>query len=228
MSTCALCGSPARAPFRASPPEMAPDLDRRPGEPTRSTIGEWLRVCPNCGAAAPDLSALPEAARAVVQSADYLALWSREPVMARPFLCWSMIAAHTGSTDAAAEAMLQAAWTADDARVTDMARAWRLDAVALWGEPADATEAQRLVDVLRRAGAFDRAASLAEDLLKRAPEPDAARILRFQLARIAAGDAGRHTIASALPPPARSPHVTHGRRPGGRRGGGFWRRLFGY
>jgi hypothetical protein len=78
--------------------------------------------------------------------------------------------------------------------------------------------------VLRRAGAFDRAATLAETLLAQAPDPDAASILRFQLARIAAGDSGRHTIASALPPPARSPHVAHGRTG---KTGGFWRRLFG-
>ncbi len=223
MSACALCGSPARPPFRAPPPELAPDLDRRPGEPTRSTIGDWLRVCPGCGAAAPDLAALAPSARAVVDSADYAALGTDKPAAARPFLRWSMIAAHVGNPDHAAEAMLQAAWTADDAGDAAAARAWRLDAVALWGEPA-AADSQRLVDVLRRAGAFDRAASLAEDLLARSPDPDAAAILRFQLARIAAGDSGRHTIASALPPPARSPHVAHGRP---KPTGGLWRRIFG-
>jgi hypothetical protein len=223
VSACALCGSPARPPFRAPPPELAPDLDRRPGEPTRSTIGQWLRVCAGCGAAAPDLAALDPVARAVVGSADYAALGAGKPAAARPFLCWSMIAAHIGNPDHAAEAMLQAAWTADDAGDAATARAWRLDAVALWGEPAAADE-QRLVDVLRRAGAFDRAATLAEALLARTPDPDAVSILRFQLGRIAAGDAGRHTIASALPPPARSPHVAHGRT---KPTGGFWRRMFG-
>ncbi len=226
MSACGLCGSPARTPFRAPPPEMAPDLDRRPGEPTRSTIGEWLRVCAGCGAAAPDLAALPAPARAVVESADYAALGAGRPKAAWGFLRWSMIAAHTGNSDSAAEAMLQAAWTADDAGDATAARDWRLEAVALWGEPAVA-DAQRLVDVLRRAGAFDRAATLAEELLARAPEPDSASILRFQLARIAAGDSGRHTIASALRPPARTPHVAHGRPPAAAKMGGIWRRLFG-
>ncbi len=227
MSTCALCGSPARAPFRAPPPEMAPDLDRRPGEPTRSTIAQWLRICPTCGAAAPDLAALPQEARAVVESAEYAEQRTRKPDAARGFLCWSLICVHTGSVDAAAEARLQAAWTADDSGDAASARAWRLDAAALWGEPADAAAAQRLVDVLRRAGAFDRAASLAEDLLKRPLDPDAAHVLRFQLARIGAGDAGGYTIASALPPPARSPHVTHGRKPADGKRAGLWKRLFG-
>jgi hypothetical protein len=226
VSACALCGSPARPPFRAPAPEQAPDLDRRPGEPTRSTIAQWLSVCPGCGAAAPDLASLPAAARPVVDDPDYAALHAQEPAAARPFLCWSMICLRTGNV-AAAEAMLQAAWVADDAGDEAAARTWRLDAVALWGEPADAADAQRLLDVLRRAGAFDRAATLAEDLLSRAPDRDAAAILRFQLARIAAGDAGRHTIASVLPPPARSPHVAHGRKAATPATGGFWRRLFG-
>jgi hypothetical protein len=205
---------------------MAPDLDLRPGEPTRSTMGEWLRVCPNCGAAGPDLTALPHEAKPVVAGAEYVALWNQEPATARAFLAWSMICERAGATDAAAEAMLQAAWAADDAGDRPAARAWRLRAADLWGEPADPATAQRAVDALRRAGAFDRAARLAERLMKQPRDQDAARILRFQLARIAGRDTARHSIASALPPPARSPHVTHGRRqsPPGK---SLWRRLFG-
>ena len=39
-----------------------------------------------------------------------------------------------------------------------------------------------------------------------------------------AGDQGRHGIGSALRPPARRPHVTHGRQAGA---GSWWQRLFG-
>jgi hypothetical protein len=205
---------------------MAPDLDLRPGEPTRSTMGEWLRVCTNCGAAAPDLTTLPPEAKPVVASPEYVALWDNQPAMARAFLCWSLICERAGATDDAAEAMLQAAWTADDSGNRPAARDRRLLAAALWGQPADPATAQRMVDALRRAGAFDRAATLARHWMKQSSDPDSARILRFQLGLIAARDTTRHGIASALPPPARSPHVTHGRRKPAA-GKSLWRRLFG-
>ena len=64
---CGVCGGPARPAFRAPQPEIAPDLDMRPGEPARSTLRDWVQVCPRCGAAAPDLSALPPTAHAVVE-----------------------------------------------------------------------------------------------------------------------------------------------------------------
>ena len=37
-------------------------------------------------------------------------------------------------------------------------------------------------------------------------------ILRFQRARIAEGDTGRYMMSSAVRPPARMPHVAHGKR----------------
>jgi hypothetical protein len=49
-------------------------------------------------------------------------------------------------------------------------------------------------------------------------------ILRFQQARIAEGDTGRHLMSSALRPPSRTPHVAHGKaatKPG------FFARLLG-
>ena len=54
-------------------------------------------------------------------------------------------------------------------------------------------------------------------------DENSAAILAFQRARIADGDRGRHGIGSALRPPARRPHVTHGQA----KAGGWWQRLFG-
>ena len=56
---CGACGSAVRAPFRAPQPEIAPDLDMRPGEPARSTLRDWIQVCPKCGAAAPECLPCP-------------------------------------------------------------------------------------------------------------------------------------------------------------------------
>ncbi len=218
VRTCAVCGSPARPVFRAPPAEQAPDLDGRPGEPTRSTLSQWIATCRRCGASGPDLAALPAGAADVVRSDAYGAL--RASGTAGPFLRWAKICERAGDRAAAAEAVLQAAWALDDAG-QDSAEL-RARAVALWGEPSGTEDALRIIDLLRRAGQFADAMAFAVRLDRELDENSAA-ILAFQRDRIAAGDRGRHGIGSALRPPARRPHVTHGRSAGG----GLWRRLFG-
>lgn len=210
MPACALCGSPAPPPFRAPPPELAPDLDLRPGEPTRATLPRWLATCRGCGACAPDLAALPAAGRQATKSAAYRATGSR-------FLRWAALVA---GTPAEAEALLQAAWEQDD-RGED-ASALRRRAAAAWPEPVDAEQALRLVDVLRRSGQFEAAAARLAPLLA-AGDDTTRRVAAFQQARIAAQDSARHLMSSALRPPARTPHVAHGKRPAG----GFWSCLLG-
>lgn len=155
----------------------------------------------------------------------------RIPGPAMPFLRWALILRKTGDPAGAAEATLQAAWALDDVSGARQGRdagqdasELRREAVRLWGEPADVEDALRQIDVLRRAGAFDAALARAATLSAGALDENSGRILAFQQERLAEGDRGRHLISSALRPPARTPHVTHGQRPGE---GGFWRRLFG-
>jgi hypothetical protein len=214
---CPLCGTACRPPFQPPPAETAPDLDMRPGEPTRSTLPRWVQTCRGCGACAPDLARLPAAARPVIESDAYRAI---PKGAAQPFLRWAMIAAATTEPDEAAQATLEAAWMLDDAGHD--ATALRRQAASLLADPATMQDALRLVDVLRRAGAFDAAQARVAALLARPglDETDAA-ILAYQRDRIAARDAGRHLLSSALRPPAQRPHVTHGRA--ARKG--FWQRL---
>ncbi len=209
MPNCALCGITAPPPFRAPPPESAPDLDGRPGEPTRSTLRRWLQSCRNCGACAPDLAALPASAAPVIQSEAYHALPS-------PFLRWAALVA--GMPDEA-EALLQAAWEAEDAGRDG--RALRRRAVALWSAPEDAQAALRLADIQRRAGMMG-AASATLDTIRDA-DPETARVAAFERDRIAAGDMGRHLLSSALRPPATKPHVAHTQA----RSSSFWARMLG-
>lgn len=198
---CGVCGAPAPPVFRAPAPEIAPDLDLRPGEPARSTIDRWLQSCRRCAAAAPDLAALPAAARDVLPPD-----WDRS---ASPFHRWAALAEALGDTRTQAEALLQAAWIADDAGDDAAATALRRHVADLWQQASDTETALRRLDVLRRAGAFKDAAAWAETLTARAMDEASGAILRFQTARIAAGDRGRHLISAALPPPAHAPHVTH-------------------
>ena len=82
----------------------------------------------------------------------------------------------------------------------------------------------RIIDALRRAEAWEDARTTAQSLAK-ADLPEAvAQVVGLEMRLIAAEDAGRHTVATALPPPARRPHVTHQRsQPKG--GTGFLGRL---
>lgn len=195
MSACGVCGVPCPPPFRAPPPLTAPDLDGRPGEPTRSTLHQWIAVCRNCRAAAPDLAALRPELAELVHAAPYRALRS-------PFLRWAMLCEAAGDRASEAEAVLQAAWAAEDSGA-DGAEL-RRRAAALWqGDPL------RRVDVLRRAGALAEAASAASTIDAR--DPETSRIIAFQQERIEAGDTGRYLISSALRPPAATPHASHGR-----------------
>ena len=132
-----------------------------------------------------------------MRSAEYQGLASRVPG-SLPFLRWALLC----RPEERQEALLQAAWAADDA--ADAAEAVRLrrQAAALWGEPGGAESALRLIDVLRRCGEFELARARATALDPDALEEAAAAVLVFQRARIAAADAGRHVMSSALPPPA--------------------------
>lgn len=213
-AACGVCGAPVRPPFQAPPAELAPDLDMRPGEPTRSTLARWVAVCRQCGAAAPDLPALPAGARAVVEGPGYRTLAGP----AAPFLRYAMLC---GAAERPG-VLLQAAWALDDAGLD--AAPVRREAAAGLAAAGTMQDALCAVDVWRRAGDMDAAAAEAARLLGRAGLDETDRlVLVYQQGLVAAGDTGRHLLSSALRPPAQRPHVTHGRE--GR--GGFWRRLAG-
>lgn len=218
---CALCGAGVPAPFRAPQPEIAPDLDMRPGEPTRSTLREWLQACRRCGAVAPDLAALPPGAREVVESPGYRGLGTLALEETLPFRRWALICERAGETAVQAEALLQAAWAADDAAAMSEAAALRRQVAALWTQAGDMELGLRRLDVLRRAGLFEEAAAWADRLAALGPDELAGRIIAFQRGKIERRDIGRHLISAALPPPSHTPHVAHGRRAST----GFWSRL---
>lgn len=225
---CGVCAAAVPPPFQAPQPEIAPDLDMRPGEPARSTLSRWVAVCRSCGAAAPDLSALPATVGAIVRSAAYRTLAEPGPPDTMPFRRWALLCQGQGDRLGEAEALLQAAWAADDAGADDAgadaaAITLRQTVAALWENAADTRIALRRLDVLRRAGQFEEAEQCAEGIADHPLDDTARAVLAFQRGRIAAGDRARHSIGSALPPPAHAPHVTHVRRTSP----GLWRRLFG-
>ncbi len=216
LPRCAVCGTESRQlPFRPNPPEQAPDLDLRPGEPVRGTMARWLQQCPGCGYAAPDITKAHPGAALAVAAAPFRALLAEttHPQLARRFLAWAHVLEETGALHAAAEATLQAAWVADDLGREDLARHWRLEAVALWraGPKLEPEQIVRIVDALRRAEAWDDADHTAETLAAGNPTEDVAQVLTLERRLVAARDSGRHSLATAMPPPARRPHASHHR-----------------
>lgn len=218
---CGACGGAVRPPFRAPAPEIAPDLDMRPGEPARSTLRDWIQLCPSCGAAAPDLAALPSTARAVVGSDEYRTLSTAGLEETLPFRRWALICERIGDRPQQAEALLQAAWAADDAAAMTEPARLRAEVAALWDGTNDVELGLRRLDVLRRAGKFEAAEAWAALMSERGPDELAGAIIAFQRGRVASRDIGRHLISSALPPPAYAPHVSHGKRATT----GFWSHL---
>lgn len=241
-SLCAVCGAIVRPVFKAPAPELAPDLDFRPGEPARSTLRRWVAECSGCGSAAPDLSALEASDAEVVRNdPEYAALRAQAPAFARSFLLWALLCQRHGQAWPAAEALLQAAWAADDAEEADWAIAWRLQAAALWPQSDVIQTRLCLIDIYRRAGDFPNAAVVAEALAEESLDESSAAIVGFQRRLIADRETGRQLMSSALRPPASRPHVSYNQsrtaetrpaeaRPpeaGGSSGVGFRRRLFG-
>ncbi len=181
-----------------------------------------MQTCEGCGAVGPDLSYLPSGSIEIVESEAYLDLHAR-PDTATPFLRYAMIC-RPGDR---AGAYLQAAWAADDAEDDEAARHYRREAAASWGEPDGVESALRLIDVLRRAGMLATAEECAGTIAGDAMDERSEALLRYQRARIAEGDTGRHLMSSALRPPARMPHVAHGKPVLPPKKKGFWARLFG-
>jgi hypothetical protein len=179
-------------------------------------MARWLQQCPGCGYAAPDITKAHPAAALAVAAAPFRALLadSSIPPLARRFLAWGHVLEETGALHAAAEATLQAAWVTDDLGLSELSKSLRQEAVALWraGPPLDNEQTVRVVDALRRAGAWEDASNTAEALANASPPEPVAQVIALESKLIAARDGGRHTIAGALPPPARRPHVSHQQR----------------
>lgn len=196
---CGICGAIARKPFRAPAPELAPDLDMRPGEPAWETLPDWLQTCDRCGAAAPDLAVLPASAKAVVVAPAYRRLADEESEETLPFRRWAALCRAAGDEEAAIEATLMAAWAADDAVSMLEASRLRLAVAEAWGETEDQAKALWRLDVLRRSSDFAAADAWAATLSARPLDAAGKAILAFQRECIARRDIGRHLVTTALP-----------------------------
>jgi hypothetical protein len=182
-----------------------PDLDTRPSGMMRDTLGHWVKECPHCRYAAPEIAdSAPDGVAAIVGSEAYQSI-------DRKFERHSWLLAELGHYSDAGWVSLQAAWMADDLADTVTAGYCRGRAVELWQKGKrigqnfmDSTEQEfaLVVDVLRRRGDFAEARetcleALNDDKLT----PLIEDVLRFQLTLISRNDDSCHRMSEIPKPP---------------------------
>lgn len=185
------------------------DLDMRPPEMARSTLGAQVRHCSSCGYCAVDIRQFTPELRPVIESEAYQEqLKSADrPTVASFFICAGMLRETVGDHEMAGRLFLKAAWVCDDKGRDDLARQWRSRAAdqLLTALPScDASEEGAgnleaiIVDCLRRAGRVDKALELIQYAEGGACAPSARKVLAFQRVLIARGDTACHNAAEAL------------------------------
>jgi hypothetical protein len=201
--TCANCRKPSEHQALGSTNAFgSPDLDLRPPEMQRSTMRSWLQVCPHCGYTAADLSEV-HGDLAAVSGAEYRHTTSdqRFPELARRFLAHALLFV-SAEPVTAAHARLRAAWVCDDADQTELAaecRSLAADCFATLRRFEDSeggiTQGAVFVDVLRRAGQFERAGGECDALLAYASAKGILRqVLTFQRQLIGERDQRAHRV----------------------------------
>jgi len=203
---CAVCGHVSEHMVIGSTNAFGPcDLDTRPPEMKRSTMDEWVQVCPECGYAAGCVSDETEITRDYLSSADYLDFGGRDPAsdLAAAFLRKARAQAAQGKDAEAFFSYIHASWASDDAKDEHWKVEARKLALAAFDRipEDDISDTLRLIraDLLRRSMQFERLAE--EYATTRFGEEVLDRILSFELERAAAGDAACYTLAD-VPMPA--------------------------
>ena len=211
--TCSVCHTSVSHNALASTNEFGSrDLDLRPAEMMRSTMGTWVQQCPKCGLCAASLDHAPQGAAEGVQTSEYRAVLhgpSRMPKLARQFRAEALLTERAGQLATAANRALCAAWACDDAGEAEAAVECRTLAIGLFvrasggnGRPAkDVPEPDTLnlllTDLLRRTGRFDEARARCEMALH--TKNDVMRaVARFQRALIDKADTAVHRIEEAV------------------------------
>jgi hypothetical protein len=212
--TCTVCGAKSEQDVLCSLSESgSPDLDGRPSDIDHAAFDSWIQECPACGHCGPDLTKGYPSSPEVVRGPEYQARLHAEdaPRLVNRFLCAAMLDRAAGKGAAEANSLLLAAWAAEAAGSTALARDCRsacADILLTRRELLHRWKATEpdwkgahwafLADVLRRSGRFDEALREVDGALGAGPSTIMTQVLRFQRAAITAGDAGRHTFADAL------------------------------
>ena len=180
-----------------------PDLDLRPAEMQRSTMGAWVQVCPNCGYVSANISDKHHVTKKWLQSENYITCdgIAFASDLAKAFYRYYLINLEDKETEDAFFAILHCAWACDDKMDIENAKHCRELAIPLADEliAADFRNKDNLLvlksDLMRRAGQFDElveqyaSIDFDDDLLN--------KILAFQIAKAKEKDTGCYRVEDA-------------------------------
>lgn len=188
----------------------SPDLDGRPPEMQRSTMGAWVQRCPSCGYCSADISEGKPGTRELVESDSYKNQLGDPgyPKLANMFLCFSILEEGAGNIVSVVQLQINASWACDDAGAGSSARECRLKAAAFLEQVRDSgmkmhpdepgLDEAILVDLLRRAGQHEKARSRCREALEQGYTDTVGGVLEFENELITQQDVAPHTIAEAL------------------------------
>jgi len=202
---CAVCGEKVEVSLIGSTNTMGwSDLDMRPAEMQRSTMPMWIQYCPHCGYCAGNVSELVEGAEEIIGTDEYISQLENEeyPDLANMFLCSAMILENAEEYTQAGWKAVYAAWACDDEE-NENAVTCRLKAVDLFEMAMEYDEdfgdnsydVCVIVDLLRRAGEFERALETVGEAFDTVVTDDIANaILEFEMELANDEDAGCYTV----------------------------------
>jgi hypothetical protein len=206
--TCAVCGNEQKVTELGSTSSFGSmDLDTRPPELQRSTIGMWLHECKGCGFVSSELGESKPTDLEMVATSGYRAtLMSRDRHHgANRFVCRSMLDEAAGELASAGWRRLHAAWVCDDEQDVEAAQILRREAVMLFERArAAGTLAMAkvvggdellLADLSRRSGEFAQGITYCEAGLRHGEiTPFVSDLLKFERGLCEARDTKCHTV----------------------------------
>ena len=199
---CYVCGQTSDQAVLASTNRFgAPDLDLRPPEMERSTMGVWIQKCPYCGYVAIDIRNKTSITLEYLKGESFLSCENRKfkSKLAGDFYKQYMISIADDDVNGAFQAALNAAWVCDDKRDVDNAIYCREKALIEIEKLIASTKQEVFwvarMDLLRRVGKFDllideyQGKIFSEELLN--------QIVAFQIEKAKQKDIACYTVADA-------------------------------
>lgn len=176
------------------------DLDFRPAEMQRSTMGVWVMECPNCGYVASYLDKETELSEDFIKSEEYKTCGGIgfESELAQRFYRKYLISAELDMPYIAFLDILHCAWACDDEKDTENARLARkiasdLADILIKSEHEDKITIVLIrADLLRRSGEFERLISEYESVTLNEDIPN--RAIRFHIEKAMDKDDGCYTF----------------------------------
>lgn len=203
---CCICGCRSNQTVLASTNRFgAPDLDLRPPQMMRSTMGWWIHECPECGYVSVDLEQKPSGIsnrnmRNFLKSDRYTSCNGMNITtdLGKQFIKSFLIHAYAGKWEMAFSDIHHAAWACDDASDKKNAIICRKIAVKCSKRfPLDETMKTVIADIMRRAGLFKEMVMEYEHI--QVKDETLCRVIKFEIEKAKARDAKRYTLDDISP-----------------------------